>query len=228
VRYSLLILALIVACGFTASGQTRSAPSPIRQIESAKWWIVPLTEGNTQEGKLYFGAVLENLSDRRLILIITFRAYKADGTPFDACSDGISVDIAPHEKALAVCSRSIVPRSVKDLQITSRITYLKPLIASPLNAVVMKSGLITKDSDSRSSIYEAFTLIKAQGNRDIQTGLLFRFYDENNIQIGTSESHTVVLEPEVAQKVSSLSLIVDAGSPQPKLVRIDVKGYAGN
>ncbi len=223
-----LIIALMIVCAVTAFGQTRNNSLPVKQIEPAKWWLVPFTEGNTQEGKLYFGALLENLTNRRLIVVITFRAYKADGTPFDACSNGVSVDIAPHEKALAVCHRSIVSRSTRDLQITSRITYIKPLVAPSLNATVIRSGLITKESDSQSSIYEAFALVKAQGNHGAQPELLFRFYDKNSIQVGTSESHTIDLEPEVSQKVTSLSLIVDAGSPQPQRVRVDVKGYAEN
>ena len=177
---------------------------------------------------MYFGSLLENQSNKRLLLVITFRAYKADGTLFNACSDGVSVDIAPHEKALAICNKSIVPGSTKDLQITSRIIKLKPIVVSPLNATVIESGITTKESDAEVSIYEAFALVRAQGNRDIETALLFRFYDDNDIQIETKYSQSIILEPEVAQKVTSFSLIVDAGSPQPKRVRIDTQGYAGN
>src|SRR5205085_1466608 len=119
----------ILICAVNTLGQAARPTSHVEQIGPAKWWIVPFHEGNTQEGKLYFSAVLENNSSTRAIVIITFRAYEADGTPFDACSDGVSVDIAPHEKALAICQRSIVSRSTKNLQITSRITYINRLVA---------------------------------------------------------------------------------------------------
>jgi hypothetical protein len=219
---------LMFAGVLTAQGQITNDAPQIKQVGQPKWWIVPFHEGNTQEGKLYLGALLENTSNVRAIAVITFRAYEADGTLFDACSDGVSVDIAPREKALATCQRSIVPRTTKDLQITARITYVNRLVGPALKADVFNSGLLTKSSDPQNSIYEAFALVRAKGNRDIQTEMLFRFYDENNVQIGVSESPVIILEPEVAQRVISSTLIVSAGSSQPKTVRVDIKGYAVN
>jgi len=227
-KYVLRIL-VITACAITSFGQGRNDNLAIKQIDPAKWWVVPFSEGNTKEGKLYFGSLLENRSNKRLILIITFRAYKADGTLFDACSDGVSVDIAPREKAFVVCHRTIVSSSIKNLQITSRITYIRPLVAaSSFSVSVIDSGLITKQAGLEDSIYQAFALIKANGNRDTYADLLFRFYDGNNVQISTSGANASYFEPEVARKIVSLPVIIDAGSPPPKRVRVDVKAYAEN
>jgi hypothetical protein len=52
--------------------------------------------------------------------------------------------------------------------------------------------------------------------------LVFRFYDQQRIQVGTCQSYPATVETELDQRITcSTPLIIDMGSPQPVNARAD-------
>lgn len=117
----------------TSRPQNRTSPPAVSMIGAPKWWIVPRQEGNLSEGRLYFGAILQNNLDVPIKAGLSFQSYLADGTKYVGCylmagaGAGVTEDIAPHEKALLVCSGTTVRRDLKDLQVTSRLWDAYPI-----------------------------------------------------------------------------------------------------
>lgn len=221
----------------TATPQNRSKTQQpkVSMVGTPKWWIVPRQEGNTNEGKLYFGAVIQNDSDVAINIGLSFQSYLADGTKYEGCyqvggsGPGVSDEIAPREKALLVCNRAIVPRSLQGLQITSRLWDVYAIDKKSPDALVVESGLVTEDwgLDKEHRKYNAFARVKTLIKRDTKAQVLFRFYSDNGIQVATCRSTDVLIEPEVTLKTTcSGSIFVDAGSPQPKTVRAEVRHAA--
>ncbi len=92
-------------------------------LNEPNWWIVPRAPGygNTEDGDLYFGAMVENPTSSIIRVGVSFRAYEDDGTPFPGCQmsggegPGVTTTIAPYETASITCSRTIVPRTLDGL-----------------------------------------------------------------------------------------------------------------
>ena len=233
-----LILSLTSTLTFwvgTATAQNRSkTPQPnVTMVGTPRWWIVPRQEGNTSEGRLYFGAVLQNNLDVAVKVGLSFQAYIADGTRYSGCyspgggGPGVTEEIAPHEKALLVCNRSIVPRDMKDLQVTIRLWDAQVIKNNNPNAQIVESGLLklTNLFEKESSEYDAFARVKTLTSRDTNVYVLIRFYSEDGIQVATCESQNDLVEAEVTLRMTcGVHVFVDAGSPKPKTVRAEVKG----
>lgn len=232
--FVLSMIVLLVLLAQTGYMQNRPMPSKpgVRMIGEPKWWIVPNQEGNTTEGKLYFGAILQNDSDLPVRAGLSFQSYLADGTKYEGCylpgggGPGVTVEIAPYEKALLVCHRAIVRRDLKKLQVTSRLWEVYPLRKINPNAKVVESGLIKLNwaLDKEHSKYDAFARVRTLAARDTRARVLFRFYSEDKVQVATCESDDVFVEPEVILRTTCfVPIFVDFGSPQPKTVRAEIR-----
>ena len=227
----LILAATVLIEPATAQNRPKISQPDVSMIGAPKWWIVPHQEGNTSEGYLYFGAILQNNSDVAVKAGLSFQSYLADGTKFEGCyspgggGPGVTQEIAAHEKALLVCNRATVRRDLKNLQVTSRLWDVYQVRKNIPGAKVVESGLTKPDwgLDKQESKYDAFARVQTLGKSDIKVRVLFRFYSEDGIQVATCESDDVSLEHEVVLKVTcDLSVFVDAGSPQPKSVRAEV------
>lgn len=222
--------------GQTPGGRTASTVGPetgdVRLIEEPSWWVVPFAPGwgNTEEGRLYFGVLVENPTDAIVHVGASFRAYEADGTPFPGCKapfvegPGVETTIAPGETALLTCTRTIVPRTLDGLQVTARLWDVEPL-RSPSAAIEVTDAdfaSVPEQSSPTETTYEASALVRAASDRDTEVALLFRFYDEQGIQVGTCESDSATVEPEVEQRITcSFPLILDTATPQPIRVQAE-------
>lgn len=137
---------------------------------------------------------------------------------------GVQTTIAPGETAILSCTRTIVPRTLEGLQITARLWNVEPLQSPPAGFEVVESDFapVQDQSSPMETVYEASALIQATTNRDTDVALLFRFYDEQGVQVGTCESNPTTIEPEVEQRVGcSFPFILDTVSPQPVSVRVE-------
>ncbi len=222
---------------------TDARPTPVaagtgkvRLSGEPRWWIVPFAPGwgNTEEGHLYFGALVENPTTATIRVGVSFRAYEADGTPFPGCNaplgegPGVATTIAPRETALLTCTRTIVPRTLDGLQVTARLWDVMPLRSPPAAFEVMETDFapVPELSSPMETTYEASALVRAAGSDDTEVALLFRFYDEQGVQVGTCESASAAVEPEVKQRITcSFPLILDSGSPQP--IRVQAESLPG-
>lgn len=216
----------------TAQKRSKTSAPKVILIGEPKWWIVPNQEGNTNEGKLYFGAVLQNNSDFPVKAGLSFQSYLPDGTKYEGCylpggsGPGVTEEIAPHEKALLVCNRATVKRDLKNLQVTSRLWDVSAIGQNSPKANVVETGLLKLDwaIDKEHGQYNAFARVRVLSSRDTKIRILFRFYSEDGIQVATCESDDVLIEPEVILRTTCFSSIfVDFGSPQPKTVRAEVR-----
>jgi hypothetical protein len=225
-----------VACDWynvpVSSIADESEGAEVGVVGEPSWWIVPFASGygNTDEGQLYFGALVENPTNATIYVGASFRAYEADGTPFPGChmpsseGPGVSTTIAPGETALLTCSRTIVPRTLDGLQVTARLWDIQPVAIPPLDIAVTEADFapLPEQSTPMETTYNASALVHAAGNQDTDARLLFRFYDEQGVQVGTCESDAVTIEPEVEQRVGcSFPLRLDTVSPQPVDVRVE-------
>lgn len=204
----------------------------VRMVEQPSWWVVPFAPGygNTNEGHLYFGVLVENRTNATVNAGVSFRAYRDDGTPFPGCSgpvgdgSGVSTTIAPGETAFITCTRSVSPRTLTGLQVTARLWDVQPLPSRSATFLVVDTNFaaVPEQSSPMETSYDAAALVRPIDNHDTDVTLLFRFYDDQGVQVGTCDSTTATVEPEVAQKVScSFPLTVDTTSAQPVRVRIE-------
>lgn len=204
----------------------------VRLVSEPNWWIVPRAPGygNTEEGNLYFGALVENPTSSIMYVGVSFRAYEADGTPFPGCQapggegPGITTTIAPYETAFMTCSRTIVPNTLDGLQVTAQLWDVAPLSQSLQDFEVIEAGFdpALDVSSPMETVYDAFALIRVAGDRDVETSFLFRFYDDQGVQVGTCESNIVTIEPNIEQRVTcDFPLIVDTVSLQPVRMQLD-------
>lgn len=201
-------------------------------VGEPRWWIVPFAPGygNIEDGDLYFGTLVKNPTSATVAVGVSFRAYEADGTPFYGCQmpggdgPGVQTTIAPGETALLSCNRTIVPRTLEGLQVTARLWDGRPLQSLPARFKVVESDFapVQDQSSPMETVYEASALIHATTNRDTDVALLFQFYDEQRVQVGTCESNPTTVEPEVELRVGcSFPFILDTVSPQPVSVRVE-------
>lgn len=198
-----------------------------------QWWIVPFAEGygNTEDGYLHFGVLVTNATDSPVDVGVSFRSYEADGTEFYGCvmpvtgeGPGVTVNIAPSETAWVTCQRTIAPRSLAGLQITARLWDIFPLQSPAESFEIIETGFAADPeySDPMTTTYDAFALIRAIGTRDTEVSLLFRFYDDQGIQVGYCQAYPITVEPEVAQRTTcSFPLLLDTASPQP--IRVEAE-----
>lgn len=208
-----------------------TASNLVSILGTPQWWIVPLPEGNTTQGKLYFGALIENRGDAPVDAGVSFRTYKADGTVFSGCyagfgSDGpgVYVNIAAHERALATCTRSIVPRTTTGLQLSWKLGDITPMKDRSTDFQVLETGLTTTASSGAETIHMPSALVRQIGAQDVRTNVFFRVYSKDNIQLGTCESLGILLESQIAQRVSCLAgILLDSGSPRPDMIRAGAK-----
>lgn len=214
---------------------TATAVVSVRQIGAPRWWVVPFQPGygNTEEGFLYFGVTVENSTDRTVSVGVSFTSYAADGTQATGCyapggdGPGVTETIAPRETALISCKRSIVPRTTAGLQVTARLwdTTLLPAL-SPAYDVTQASftkGEVGRGGSSpMETLFTASALVRARGGQDTTARLIFRFYNDQRVQVATCASNDERIEPEVARRVScALPVSVDTVRPQPVTVRAD-------
>lgn len=219
--------------GSDAPGQN----TDVKPVGNPRWWVVPFRDGwgNPNEGRLYFGLTLENHLNRPVEVGVSFRSYKADGTPYEGCvaplggeGPGVKAIIAPREKALVTCNRAIVRRDTANLKVTARLWNVRPLRQPEAGYEVVEAGLGQRQTDGTETSYEPFALVKAKGGRDVRASLIFRFYDAGGVQVGTCESDEALVEPEVPQKMTCIfPMIIDVASPQPVTVRAEPRPESG-
>lgn len=204
----------------------------MQQKEAPRWWVVPFQPGygNTEEGFLYFGLLVENLTDSTVSVGVSFTSYQADGTRATGCyagadGPGVTETIAPRETALITCSRSIVPRATSGLQVTARLWDITALPAPAPAYDVTDARFAKGPSSPMQTAFNASALVKARGGRGTTAHLVFRFYSNQGVQMASCESGNDTIEPEVARRVSCLvPVLIDTVRPQPVTVRADPLG----
>lgn len=206
--------------------------SDVGFVGEPSWWIVPFAPGwgNTDDGRVYFGILAENPTSTTVRVGISFRAYEVDGSPFPGCQmpggegPGETESIAPGDTALIRCSRTIAPNTLTGLQVTAQLWDVTPLLNSGTMVDVLETGFDSAEelSSPMETVYEPFALVRATGSGDAEASFLFRFYDDDGTQVGTCESNTVLIEPEIGQRVEcSLPLTLDTVSAQPVRVQVE-------
>lgn len=231
----LLITTVSALAFFAESLRAQNRPSVVNNevaiIGKPTWWIVPNQEGNRNEGKLYFGAVIQNRLNQAVSVGLSFQSYLEDGTRFEGCyspgggGPGVKELIAPLEKALLVCNRAIVRRDLRNLQVTSRLWDVHTIAKNRIAVKVVESGLIELESglEEESLKYTAFARLQSSISQDTEARVLFRFYSDDGIQVATCVSDDLIVEPEVVLRTTcSLFIYVDTGRPQPQSVRAEI------
>jgi hypothetical protein len=200
-----------------------SAPSVIA-VGEARWWLDPLENKSSGEGHLYLAGVVENRGDVEVSIGVVFTAYLADGTPFLGCN-GVgepAAPVAPNERALIYCNRSIVPLSTKDLQVTMRVADVARVDNSPAPRAMTTPPALQRMPDG---VYSASLRVSSQSSRDAKVSARFRFYDAEGIQVGYCDSEAFVLRPEVNLKLQCASpVIIPTGVGTPTTVKVELRG----
>lgn len=172
---------------------------------------------------------MENCSqDEAVGADVIFRSYKVDGTPYEECSRispldlgaGAADNIAPGDTAWVTCDAGDTPRSLGALQVTARIREVLPRRqATAVDYVVMEAGFATDPvtSDPMGTGYAPSALVRStRDDADTLAWLLFRFYDERGVHVGSCASDAAVVEPGISRRVTcSYPIRIDAESPQP-------------
>jgi hypothetical protein len=223
-------VAAIVAAASAAAGQ--QAPPLVRVIGAPRWWIEPV-EGNPSEGKLYYAALLENQTSQNLHVGVSFQSYTADGSRLDGCQgfggegSGVATEIAPHERALLTCNRSIVDREkTSGLQVTTRtwdVFVLRP--ASRVAAEAVATGIVPGTDYGYATDFQAFARVRSTRTEDLRVEVFFRFYAPDGTQVETCRSGEITVEPEVAVRAScwGSGVTVPNGAPRPTTVRAEIR-----
>ncbi len=222
--------------GVAQGGRAASRPSArpgqpdVRLVGPPTWWIVPFKEGNTAEGKLYFGATVENRSDVVAAVGLSFQSYTAEGARYEGCYEmggggpGVYDEVPPRGRAFLMCQRSIVPVDRAGLQVTTRMWDVRPVTVRATAARVVGSGLEVAEEYLDATAYDAFALVRGPGGRDVELRVVFRFLAEDGTQVATCESDDVTVEPEVAQRVTcSSTATVVPGMERPVRVRAELR-----
>lgn len=220
----LVALALAVVVTTPTLAQSKRGTTSAVAVGNAKWWIEPLENKSSGDGHLYLAGVVENRGDVEMNIGVVFTAYSADGTPFVGCNGiGEPVEpVAPRERALIYCSRSIVPLSTKDLQVTMRIEDVAR-INKPSSSHALPSQPVMQRVDSTE--YSASLRVSASTPKDERVSARFRFYDAQNVQIGYCDSDTYTLQPEVKLNLRcQSSVIIPTGVGIPATVRAELRG----
>lgn len=208
-----------------------SRPLPLTVIEPPHSWVVPFSEGNRNEGKLYFATLVHNTSRKVAEISATFQSYGSDGSAFESCSSlGPTDDVLPGGRALIVCNGLIVPITTSGkLRTTARYTMV-PVVEPHVRGVsVVEVGLVasktSEDSSAEGERFSAFARVKATGQRDVGVRILLRFLDGSDTQVATYESDNARIEPEVERRLmcSVVGPWLPAGVPRPVRVIAEVR-----
>jgi len=238
IQYLLLSSASLTAVARVDAQSGQSAPaalaSQVKIIGQPKWWLSPI-DGNVasqREAHLYFSVVVENGSVSELSVNSSFRAYGADGSPHSACGPfglgggGEPAFVAAGERALIVCTNTVVPRSVYDLQVTNRIVDVVPQSDERSNLGTLADvGLAKYSGDfATDETFTASALIHSKSAKDVRLWIRFRFYDRDGIQTATCDSKTTLVQPEVAVKATcGLPIRVPSGLLAPATVKAELR-----
>lgn len=214
IRQIVILTAILSFCVFPASAQrattTDTDPPPfLRVVEGPKYRVEAFKEGNTKEGHLYFEVVLENVTNYIVKAGASFTLYLKDGTRHSGCyapggnGAGVYFSVAPREKVLVQCSRSIVPVDLPGDKVTMRLwdyrRFSKPRSA-PVE--IIETGLTPAKEEYMKGYLDAFVRLRSLAKTDIKVHPVFRYYDADNIQVGECEPGAVKLESEVVLKTS--------------------------
>lgn len=225
-----------VACDWYNVPQTPTAEESesavVGLVGEPLWWIVPFAPGwgNPEKARVYLGALVENPTITTVEVGVNFRAYEADGSPFPefyALGSELpdaSVSIAPNETAMIRLSLTNGPATLTGLQVTARLVDVTPLADSDASIDVLEVGFdsVEELSSPMETTYSPFAVVQSTGPGDVEGGFLFRFYDDQGIQVGTCESYTVAVEPDIGQRVEcSTPLFLDTGSQEPVSVSVE-------
>jgi hypothetical protein len=206
----------------------------VRLAGEPEFWVIPNAPGygNTDRGRLRFGVLVENCSlHDTLAANVIFRSYDSDGTPYADCSRitpldlgaGAADNIAPGETAWVTCEVGSESLTLRDLQVSARIREAIPRqLATSVDYEVTAPDFApdAETSDPMVTGYAPSALVRSTLDEyDTLAQLLFRFYDDRGVQVGTCESDVVIVEPGISRKVTCFSPIrIDAVSPQPTRV----------
>jgi hypothetical protein len=210
----------------TPAPRPPTGDASLHPVGDTRWWIVPFAPGfgSQREGRLYLGVLLENTTDEPIEAAVAFYSYRADGTPFTACAahGSVIVSIAPRERAHAVCDSRIVPLATAGLQVTHRVEAVTPLRPGSMAVEVVSTNFGPEGTDGMINTFQASALLRARGQRDVASGVLFRFYAEDGTQVATCEPDLATVRPEIAVRVACfVPLGVDVRGPQPVKLRVD-------
>lgn len=230
----------------TATNQRSDSCSPEVQLvgEPASWTIPNAAGyGEADGARLWFGVLIENCSRSDAIGVdVLFRSYKPDGTPYTSCSgwtaSNAGKNIAPGEMAWVTCDAGGALRSLSSLQLSARIRASQPEEQAGNVDYEVVAAEFEADEDGSNPMearYVPSALVSSTlEDRDTLALLLFRFYDEQGVQVGTCESDVVIVEPDIARRVTcSIPPRMDTTSPQPERVAAvplpcDVKPDSGS
>lgn len=227
----IFIVAVVLFSASTVWSQRAKTTKPVEpSVEFAGkpfYWIVANKEGNRGEGRLYFGAIIENRSDKLLYVGLNFQSYLEDGTKYEGCygigGAGASVEILSRERAKIVCSGATIPINIGKLQITSRIGYVQEHSSRKFSVDVVEKGILGDEKTSSGKNTIAFAKIRSRYRDDVKIRVLFRFYDEDAIQVGACESSDEEIQPEVILKVTCETYNALLNETPPKIVRAEIR-----
>ncbi len=231
-----------VACDWcnvpqTASRANRNAEPCSLGVQLAgepEFWVVPNAPGygNTDRGRLRFGVLVENCSlDETFAANVLFRSYDPTGTPYRDCSRitpldlgaGAAANIAPGETAWVTCEVGSESLTLQSLQVSARIREAVPRQEATSVDYEITEADFAPDPETSSPMETGYVpsahIDSALDEYDTLAQLLFRFYDQRGVQVGTCESDVVIVEPDISRRVTCFSPIrIDAMSPQPTRV----------
>lgn len=217
-----VLLALLLSVPAFAAAQ--GGESLVR-VGTPIWWLGQV-ESNASQGRLYFATTVENVTPGPIHAELSFRSYLANGERFAGC-ESVYTEIAPRERALLTCNRSIVERDkVEGLQVTTRVREVRRITPPrPVAAQAIETGLEREADYIDSSDFQAFARVRTTGSADVEAVVHFGFYAEDGTQVATCKSGTVTVEPEVAIRVNcwATGVSVPKGAPQPVRVRAEVR-----
>jgi len=206
----------------------------VRLAGEPEFWVIPNAPGygNPDRGRLRFGVLVENCSlHDTLAANVIFRSYDPDGTPYADCSRitpldlgaGAAANIVPGETAWVTCEVGSESLTLRDLQVSARIREAIPRqLATSVDYEVTAPDFApdAETSDPMVTGYAPSALVRSTLDEyDTLAQLLFRFYDDRGVQVGTCESDVVIVEPGISRKVTCFSPIrIDVVSPQPTRV----------
>ncbi len=229
-------LSILITVGvlFNASAvlaQRAKTPKPkesaVEFVGKPFYWVAVNKEGNRDEGRLYFGAIIENRTDKLLYVGLNFQSYLEDGTKYEGCygigGAGASVEIVPRERAKLICSGAIVPKNIGKLQITSRLGYVYELSNKKFTVDIVEKGILGDDDDSSGKNTIAFAKLRSRYRDDVKVRVFFRFYNADGIQLGSCKSRDAEIQPEVILKVTCETYDVILDETSPKTVRAEVR-----
>lgn len=229
--FPIFIVVVFLFCADSVWAQRAKPNKPVEPsaefIGKPFYWIVAKKEGNQGEGHLFFGVIVENRTEKLLYVGVNFQSYLEDGTKYEGCygigGAGASVEILPKERAKVVCSGATVPKNIGSLQITSRIGYVDEHSNNKLAVDIVEQGTFVDDRDFVGKNTVLFAKLRSRYKEDRKIRVVFRFYDENGVQIGGCESRDQEIQPEVMLKVTCQNYYGVGDEPLPKVIHAEIR-----